>query len=224
MTFDLSKEIIIRQENYVKIKFNTKISNPDNCNLVVVQNGITRRVNRIDDNIINPLRLSIFNRNKIDDNEYTVYKVKSNYFDATWGGNVQYIDKRLNNIQEKVFIRASYSFRIYAAEKVISLLSDSLDKYDVKYMNIKVNSKIDNAIKSCIVKKLNELGFIKTQNDIYNLAREVETLINETILPLFGIELINLNFELEESDDHYSFRKEYEWNKIKKNGDENGNI
>ena len=217
-----SNNIIIWRDNYKNIKFNTKVTNPENCNLVVMQNGIIRRVKRMEDNIINPRKFSLLKCN-IDANEYTVFKIKPNYFDGTWGGNVQYLDKTFSNIQEKVFIQASYSYRIYDPERAILLISDNFKVYESKYINLKVNLKIDNIIKSYIVRRLNEVGFIETQNDIIQLSRDAEEQINEHILPVFGIELVNLNFLLEESDDHYYFRKEYEWNKIKeKEVNENG--
>lgn len=215
MDLDLLNDVIIYRNNYKNIKYNTRIENPDNCRLVIMNNGACRRMNRIEGNILNPRKLSIFNRNKIDLNAYTVFKVKGNYFDGTWGGNVQYLDRRLGNIQEKVFIRATYSFQIYSPERAVMLISDNQEQYDVIYMNIKINLKIDNIIKNCIVKRLNELGFINTQNEIVNISKEAENIINETILSEFGISLINLNMILEESDDHYFFRKEHEWEKIK---------
>lgn len=215
MYLDLFNDIIIYKNNYKNIKFNTRIENPDNCRLVIMNNGICRKINKIEGNILNPRKLSIFNKNKLDYNEYTVFRVKENYFDGTWGGNVQYLDKRLSNIQEKVFIQALYTFRIYSPEKAVMLISDNKEQYDVKYMNIKINLKIDNVIKNCIVKKLNEIGFIETQNEIVKIVQEAETLINENILPVFGIALLNLNVILEESEEHYAFRKEYEWKKIK---------
>ena len=215
MTLELLNETIVYKNNYKNIKFNTKIENPDNCRLIVMNNGVCRRINRIENNILNPQKINIFNKNKLDYNEYTVFKIKENFFDGTWGGNVQYLDKRLGDIQEKVFIQAAYSFKISSPEKAIMLISDNQKQYDVKYINIKINLKVDNVIKNCISKKLNEFGFIQTQNEILTIAKEAENIINENILPAFGISLMNLNFILEESDDHYSFRKEHEWNKIK---------
>ena len=215
MKLDLLNDVIVYRNKYRNVRYNTRIENPDNCRLVIMNNGVCRRLNRIEGNILNPRKLSIFNRNKIDLNEYSVFKVKCNYFDGTWGGNVQYIDRRLGDIQEKVFIQATYSFQIYSPEKAVMLINDNQEQYDVKYMNIKINLKIDNVIKNCIAKKLNELGFINTQNEIVNISKEAENIINETILPAFGISLLNLNMILEESDDHYSFRKEQEWHKIK---------
>ncbi len=221
MKLDLQNEIVIYRNNYSYIRYNTRISNPNNCQLVVMCNGITRRINRIEDNILNPRKMTIFSRKKIDCNEYTVYKVKGNFFDCTWGGNVQYLDKRLDDIQEKVFIRASYSFQINSPERVLLLISDEMEEYDKKYINIKINNMIDNTIKNCFVSRLNEIGFIKVQEEITIIIKEVESIITDVILPTFGILLTNLNVIIEESDDHYSMRKNYEWNKINEKEVEN---
>ena len=223
MFVDLANETVVYRDDYKNIKFNTKVSNPDNCKLVVVSNGVVRRLNRIEDNVINPRRKVIFSLNKVDNNDYVVFKVKGNYFDATWGGNVQYLDKRLSNIQEKVFMQATYSFQIYSPEKAVMLIGDSMNIYDRKYLNIKINLKIDNIIKNCIANRLNEVGFIQVQNEISQISEYAESIINETVLSKFGIMVANLNLMLEESDDHYTFRRAVEWNKnITKWGVKNG--
>lgn len=209
------KEIVMFRKEYKDIPFNTKISSYSDCQLITMCNGETRRINKIEDNILNPSKRSLFSKNKIDQNCYSVFQVKSIYFDGTWGGNVQYLDTRLNNIQEKVFIRALYSYQIYSPEKAVLLISEYFDKYESKYFNIKINKKIDNVLKKYILNCLNKYGFIKTQSETIEIAKEAEQIINESILSTFGIMITNLNFMLEESNDHYQMRKEIEWNKGK---------
>ena len=175
-------DIVVFRKEYKNIPFNTKISSYSDCRLITMCNGETRRINKIEDNILNPSKRLLFSKNKIDQNCYSVFQIKSIYFDGTWGGNVQYLDTRWNNIQEKVFIRALYSYQIYSPEKVIMIISDYLDKYDSKYFNIKINKKIDNILKKYIANCLNKHGFIKTQADAIEIAKETEQIINESIL------------------------------------------
>ena len=219
-----TNDIVIYCEKYQNIKINTRVKNPNNCQIVVMTNGQVRRLNRLENNILNPLKKTFFNRNRIDLDSYSVFFVKSNYFDGTWGGNVQYLDKRLDNVQEKVFIQAAYCYQIYNPEKAVLLIGNDNKEYDSKYFNIKLNTKIDNIIKKCIVSRLNRDGFIKTQDNTIEIAHEAEQIINEHVLSMFGISLANLNFELEESDDHYLLRKECEWGKLVTKGEKTNDI
>lgn len=208
-------DVVIYFENYHKIKYNTKINTRSDCEAFVMSNGIVRRLNRLDDYNLNPRKLNIFQLHKIDKTSYNVYHIKTSFFDGNWSGNVQYLDKRLEGIQEKVFIKVNYSFRILSPDKVIVIISDQMNEFDVKYFNNKINKKIDNTVKQFIVFNLNSDGFIETQCKIVSIAKSIENEINENILNEYGIMIVNLNFSLEESDDHYDMRRNLEWEKLR---------
>ena len=197
------------------IPFNSKIEGHNNCEIVVVTDNSIRRLKNLDERIINPKKMNLFSK-RIDARTHVIYLIDKVYHDASWGGNIQYEDMRINGIQERIFIRASYSFIIEKGDKFISLLSETQNKYTQRYIVNKINSKIDNVIKSITSQNLNDNGFIKAQENIAKCAYEIQTKLSEEVLSLYGIKMSNLNLTLEEDEDHSTKRSEHEWNNLDK--------
>lgn len=206
---------IVQRFEKKNIPFNSKIEGHDNCEIVVVTDNSIRRLKNLEERIINPKKMNLFSK-RIDARTHVIYLIDKVYHDASWGGNIQYEDMRINGIQERIFIRASYSFIVEKGDKFISLLSETQNKYTKRYIVNKINLKIDNVIKSIASKNLNDNGFIKSQENISTCAYEIQTKLNEEMLSLYGIKMSNFNLIFEEDEEHSTKRNEHEWNNLDK--------
>ena len=204
------------------LRYNAKISKPENCEVVVVSHGCVRRVKNLDGNVLNPHKKSFLSGNKRDPNDYVVFFADTAYHDTSWGGNVQYVDERVGGIQEKVNIRATFSFRIQRADRVIALLSEMQSDYSKRYLVSKIRLKIDNTIKAYVCKTLIERGFIDTQQDILVISEEAQEKLNQDVLSAFGLQMSNLNITLEEDTEHAAQRGELEWSLVIKDKETGG--
>lgn len=188
--------IIVRLEKS-RLKFNTKISKPENCDVVVISNNTVQRLKSLDVNILNPKKKSFWPINKKDPQEYVIFLVDSAYHDASWGGHVQYIDQAVAT-KKRVNIRATFAFKIYRLDRAISLLSETNKKYTKKYLVDKLRLKIDNTIKSYVSEALENRGFIGAQGKILSIAERAQEKLNDDVLSVFGVSMFNLNIYLEE--------------------------
>ncbi len=188
--------VIVRLEKS-RLKYNTKISKPENCDVVVVSNNTVQRLKSLDANILNPKKKSFWKLNKKDPYEYVIFLVDSAYHDASWGGHVQYIDKTVGT-KKRVNIRATFAFKIYRLDRAISLLSETHKKYTKKYLVDKLRLKIDNTIKSYVSEALETRGFIGAQGKILSIAERAQDKLNDDVLSVFGVSMFNLNIYLEE--------------------------
>lgn len=188
--------IIVRMEKS-GLKYNTKISKPENCEVVTVSNNTVQRLKNLDGNILNPKKKSFWRFNKKDPNEYIIFFVDSAYHDASWGGNVQYAEKTENATEEKINIRASFSFKIYRLDRALSLLSETKPKYSKKYLVDKIRLKIDNTIKAYVSQALDEKGFIGAQSGILDVSERAQEKLNQDVLSVFGVSMVSLNIFLE---------------------------
>lgn len=192
------------------IPFNYKLHCVDDCEIVVITDNIARRLRNLDEGIINPKRQMLITgklRKKTDNRTHIIYLIRKVYDDAKWGGNIQYNDPKSNDTQEKIFIRARYTFKIERGDKFISLLSETKEQYDQRYVVVKINSKIDNVVKSYISQNLRSNGFIKAQENMPECTDKIRNKLNEDVLFVFGIRVINLNISLEEDEDDPSKRR-----------------
>ena len=204
---------IIERIETAGLKYNTKISKPENCEVVIVSHDSVQRMKNLDGNILNPQKKTIFGGKRVDSNDYIVFFMDTAFHDASWGGNVQYVDDRVGGIQEKVNIRATFSFRISRGDRVLSLLSETQNRYSKRYLVDKLRLKIDNTIKSYVCQTLMERGFIDAQRDILGISERAETKLNRDILSSFGVIMSNL---------HVTQRGKLEWNAIREKDKENG--
>lgn len=188
--------IIVRMEKS-RLKYNTKISKPENCEVVVVSNNNVWRLKNLDGNILNPKKKAFWRLNKKDPNEYIIFFVDSAYHDASWGGNVQYAENKENATDEKINIRASFSFKVYRLDRALSLLSETKPRYSKKYLVDKIRLKIDNTIKAYVSQALNEKGFIGAQSAILDVSERAQEKLNEDVLSVFGVSMVSLNIFLE---------------------------
>lgn len=200
---------------YTDIPYNTKIIYPENCSVVVVTNGEARRLKTLDDGVINAKKTGIFGRKK-DPRRHIVYCIDNAYHDTKWGGNIEYEDKKTDGVQEKVFIRASFTFRIEGCERFLPLLSGAKEKYDQRYVEGKIRSKMDNTIKQCVFKVVQNKGFVKSQECILDILRSIMDALNEDVLSIYGVTVSNFNLVLEEEEKHATERNTLEWNEWKK--------
>ena len=210
-----AEDNVIERVEVEEVKYNTKISKPENCEVVIVTPDNVRRMKNLDGNVLNPQKKKLFGRNKIDSNEYIVFFMDTAFHDANWGGNVQYIDERLGGIQEKVNIRATFSFKIIRGDRALALLSETKNRYSKRYLVDKLRLKIDNTIKAYVCQTLTERGFVDTQQDILKISEQAEEKLNQDILSVFGIVMSNLNIDLEEDVDHTERRGKIEWNALR---------
>lgn len=188
--------IIVRFEKN-RLKYNTKISKPENCDVVVVSNNTVQRLKSLDANIVNPRKKSFWGFNKKDPHDYVIFLVDSAYHDASWGGHVQYIDQVVAT-KKRVNIRATFAFKIYRLDRAISLLSETYKKYTKKYLVDKLRLKIDNTIKAYVSEALETRGFIGAQGKILSIAEKAQEKLNDDVLSVFGVSMFNLNIYLEE--------------------------
>ena len=197
------------------LKYNTKISKPENCEVVIVSHDSVQRMKNLNGNVINPQKRKLFGGKKSDPNDYIVFFMDTAFHDASWGGNVQHVDERVGGIQEKVNIRATFSFKITRGDRVLSLLSETKSKYSKRYLVDKLRLKIDNTIKSYVCQTLTERGFIDAQQDILGISERAEEKLNQDVLSSFGMMMSSLNIILEEDVDHAAQRGELEWNAVR---------
>ncbi len=197
------------------LRYNTKISKPENCEVVIVTHDSVQRMKNLDGNLLNPQKKTLFGGSKMDSNDYIVFFMDTAFHDASWGGNVQYVDDRVGGIQEKVNIRATFSFKIARGDRALSLLSETKSRYSKRYLVDKLRLKIDNTIKAYVCQTLMERGFIDTQQDILGISERAQEKLNQDILSSFGMVMSNLNIILEEDIDHATQRGELEWNAIR---------
>ena len=216
------EENIIQRTELRGIKYNTKVTRPENCEVVTVSHGSAQRLKCIEGNLINPHKRPLFGTDKIDPNEYVVFFMDSAFHDATWGGNVTYADSRVGGITEKVNIRANFSFRIERGDRVLTLLSETKSTYSRKYLVEKLRHKIDNTIKSSVSRILYDRGFIAAQQEITAVSEQAQERINRDILSSFGMVMSDLNLVLEEDQDHADERDRIEWSLFKENIKETG--
>ena len=188
--------IIVRLEKS-KLKYNTKISKPENCDVVIIANNTVQRLKTLDANVVNPRKKSFWSLNKKDPYEYVIFLVDTAYHDASWGGHVQYIDQVIAK-KKRVNIRATFAFKIYRLDRAISLLSETHKKYTKKYLVDKLRLKIDNTIKSYVSEALEGRGFIGAQGKILSIAERAQEKLNDDVLSVFGVSMFNLNIYLEE--------------------------
>ena len=193
--------IIVRVEKS-RLKYNTKISKPENCEVVIVSHDNVQRLKNLDGNILNPKKKSFWLFNKKDPNEYIIFFVDSAYHDASWGGNVQYAERKENSKQQKINIRASFSFKVYRLDRALSLLSETKDKYSKKYLVDKLRLKIDNTIKAYVSQALDEKGFIGAQSIILDVAERAQEKLNQDVLSVFGVSMVSLNIFLEKEAEY----------------------
>ena len=213
-------ESIIERIERQGLRYNTKIAKPENCEVVVVSQDRVRRLNSLDGNVLNPKKTAFFCSKKTDPSDYIVFFMDSAYHDASWGGNVQYVDERVGGIQEKVNVRATFSFKIDRGDRVLPLLSETRNRYSKRYLVEKIRLKIDNTIKSYVCQTLIKNGFISAQQDILGVSERAQEKLNQDVLSLFGITISNLNILLEEDTEHVVQRGEFEWKAIKETGAE----
>ena len=188
--------IIVRVEKS-RLKYNTRVSKPENCDVVIVSHDNVQRLKNLDGNILNPKKKSFWLFNKRDPNEYIIFFVDSAYHDASWGGNVQYAENKENAKQQKINIRASFSFKVYRLDRALSLLSETKAKYSKKYLVDKLRLRIDNTIKAYVSQALNEKGFIGAQSGILEVAEKAQEKLNQDVLSVFGVSMVSLNIFLE---------------------------
>ena len=199
--------------------YNTKISKPENCEVVIVAQEGVRRLKNIEGNILNPRKKSFFGKNRTDRNDYIVFFMDTAFHDASWGGNVQYVDERVGGVQEKINIRASFAFRITRGDRLLALLSQTQNEYSKRYLVDKIRLKIDNTIKAYVCEVLMSRGFIDTQQDLLKISESAQQKLNDDLLSDLGIAMSSLNIVLEEDSEHADQRGELEWIAIRKNND-----
>lgn len=214
-TYSPFHTIIVKREEKKNVPFNTKIDYSDICEVVIVTDNMPRRLRNLDEKILNPKKMNIFCR-KIDPRTHVIYYIKRAPFDGSWGGNIQYEDKKANQIQEKIYIRISYSFVVDRGDRFIQLLSETQNEYNQRYVVRKINPKIDNMIKAIISQNLNQNGYVKAQETILACANEIQTKLNEEILSRYGIKILNLNLCLEEDEQRSTKQSENERNELDK--------
>lgn len=182
-------ESIIFKETFSNIKYNTKINQNIDCDIIIYSNGKFRQLYKIENDILNR-NYSLFSKFKIDHNTYYVYYVSKNYHEGEWKNNIVY------SCYENIIINAKYSFIINDTRKIMKILPSYMDKIKKSFLIQKINFKINTFISDLISKSLNKDGFIKTQENIYSLALETLNVINEKILFNIGIRLEDLNLFL----------------------------
>ena len=192
-----NEDRIIERVESGSVRFNTKIQKPENCEVVIVSDGAARRLKSLEESVLNPKKKRFWQRNKRDPQSYIVFFMDSAYHDASWGGNVLYVDK-LDKKRKRVNIRATFAFKIYRADRTVSLLSERREKYTKRYLVEKLRLKIDNTIKTHIGRELKEKGLIDSQNSLVESARAIEERLNLDVLSTFGVTMLNLNLVLEE--------------------------
>lgn len=207
---------IIERAEYSGLMYNTKISYPENCDIVVITEGSLRRLKKLDDGNINPKHKSIFAK-KTDKRNHVVYLFDQTYHSARWGGNIQYEDVKANLIQEKVFIRASFNFKITRGDRFLELLSELQKNYSKRYVIDLIHRMIDSCIKAYISKSLNDIGFIRTQENIVTISENIMRKLNVDVLSSHGIMISDLNLVLEEDSEHAIQRNEIAWNELLEN-------
>lgn len=193
-------ERVIERVECNRVKFNTKISKPENCEVVIVSDDAPRRLKNLDESVLNPKKKRFWQRNKKDPNEYIVFFMDSAYHDASWGGNVLYVDKK-DNKRKRVNIRATFAFKIYRADRTLLLLSETKERYSKKFLIDKLRLKIDNTIKTHIGRELKEKGYVDAQNSLLDVADAIQEKLNTDVLSTFGVTMMNLNMILEEITD-----------------------
>jgi hypothetical protein len=193
-------ERIIERVECHGVKYNTKISKPENCDVVIVSNEALHRLKNLEESILNPKKKRFWQRNKKDPSEYIVFFMDSAYHDASWGGNVLYVDKK-DGKRKRVNIRATFAFKIYRADRTMLLLSETKEKYSKRYLIDKLRLKVDNTIKAHIGRELEENGLVGTQNNLLDVADAIQDKLNADVLSTFGVTVMNLNMILEELKD-----------------------
>ena len=195
-----SDERIIERVECNKVRYNTRISKPENCEVVIVSGEQPRRLNNLDDGMLNPKKKRFWQRNKKDPSEHIVFFMDAAYHEACWGGNVLYIDPE-DNKRKKVFIRTTFAFKIFRADRTLLLLSETKEKYSKKYLIDKLRLRVDNTIKTHLGKELKEHGFIEAQNNLLEVAEAIEEKVNTDVLAPFGLSMAFLNIVLEEAEE-----------------------
>ena len=209
----LTHGAMISRNEYRCLRYNSQVVGLENCSVVVVSNGVIRRLRALDDGIINPKKLNLF-QGKVDRTNHVLYFIDGCYHDMRWGGNVQYEDKKAGNIQEGVFLRASLTYRIDRGERFLPLLSETRKTYDDKFVEGKIRGKIDNTIKQCVLRSLLKKGFIGTQACVKDLAHEIQDELNEEVLASYGVSLLDFCLYLEEDNGHAARRNRFEWQRF----------
>lgn len=214
---------IIERIEVAGLKYNTKISKPENCEVVVVSHDSVQRMKNLDGNLLNPHKKSILGSKRIDTNDYIVFFMDTAFHDASWGGNVLYVDGRVGGLPKKVYIRATFSFKISRGDRALSLLSETKSRYSKRYFVDKLRLKIDNTVKVYVYETLKKMGFIDAQQDILGISERAQEKLNQDVLSPFGVVMSNLNIILEEDTDNAIRCGESERNiiaeKDKKNGE-----
>lgn len=191
-----SNDCIIRREEYVNLPFNTIIDYPENTDVIIVQNDSVKRLKKIESGLLNYKKREFFSP-KIDSRKYIVYFISKKHQDAGWGGNIQYEDKKANGIQEKINIRAMFSFSVERGERLLPLLLNDPKEYNKRYLLGKIRLRIGNLIKSYISKELNEYGFIKCQERIDDIALKLMSELNVRLNVEMGLIIHSMNIEIE---------------------------
>ena len=204
------------------LRYNTKVSKPENCEVVIVTSDSVQRMKNLDGNLLNPQKKLFFGGKRVDPTDYIVFFMDTAFHDASWGGNVQYVDDRVGGIQEKVNIRATFSFKIFRGDRILSLLSETQSRYSKRYLVDKLRLKIDNTIKAYVCQTLTERGFIDTQQDILGISERAQEKLNRDVLSAFGMVMSDLNIILDEDVHHAAQRGELEWNAIREKDKDNG--
>lgn len=188
------------------IKYNARISRPENCDVVIVSSDNVRRLKNLESNILNPRKKRFFGGRRSDPNDYVVFFMDTAFHGASWGGNVLYNNCLNGGEREKVNIRATFSFRIVRGDRLLSLLSETQSKYPRRYLVDKLRAMMDNTVKTCVCRALSVSDFISVQHDTLSLSEQIQERLNRDVLSNVGMAIFNLNLHLEEDEEFVDMR------------------
>ena len=192
------------------IKYNTGISKPENCEVVIVSSDSVRRLKNLEGNVLNPRKRRFFGGRRTDPNDYVIFFMDSAFHEASWGGNVLYKNDRNGGSREKVNIRATFSFRIVRGDRTLSLLSETQSKYPRRYMIDKIRALMDNTAKAYVCGTLSDIGFTSAQQNTFKLSERIQERLNCDVLSNVGVTMFNLNLHLEEDEEFATMNTERE--------------
>lgn len=208
----LEEDCLITCQECDMLPYNSKVNPTDLRDIYDVCDGQVTKIRGIDNYVINP-RPSIFK--KVDNRKHILYFIDGSHFSGSWGGHILYEDSKVNKIQEKLFVRASFVFYVTNGELTIPLLTSDGNTFTSHYINEKIRNMISNPIIQHLSIALNDEGLVRLQESIGKVSNDIQMNINDDILQKYGIAIDNLSLVIEEDEKHAKAKSSYCWKKLK---------
>lgn len=192
MNKDKILETVIYKDTYMNIPYNYQINRRNNCDVVYVLNNLeTRTLFKSEDNIINyKEKLSAFGK---DHNIYRVYNIKKDSYTGYWGGNITLQNDDCSDY--RLFIKSTFSFHIEFSNRIIKLLTDNQNAFDLRYIINIIRTKINTKMLVYIEDYLKKNSLDNLQYNKYEYVKELLKDINHNVLYLYGIWIDEMNID-----------------------------